>query len=31
LDENYAFIVLKEGISKAKSVIPILKLENVPH
>jgi hypothetical protein len=31
LDENYAFIVLKEGISKAKSVVPIFKLENVPH
>jgi hypothetical protein len=31
LDENYAFIVLKEGINKAKSVVPILKLENVPH
>jgi hypothetical protein len=31
LDENDAFIVLNEGISKAKSVVPIFKLENAPH
>jgi hypothetical protein len=31
LDENYAFIILKEGICKTKSVVPIFKLENVPH
>jgi hypothetical protein len=31
LDENYAFIVLKEGINEAKCVIPIFKLDNVPH